>query len=263
MKRNFLTYILLCILLLGSAACQDDPLYNGGEIGEGESLVSATVKFKPLTPALNGNTRTAGNVIKSIGNLCVLLYNEKGELLKSYPLTEGEGEGHYKLSEDKRPEDNPDSGLPPAEEKTPHADFKLKIPYGRYRIYAVANMEDLLTNETYSKAIETADGLKSISLTWNKEKVASNNQMFGYFTVTGSEQNNEVAVINRASVKLHAWIRRAASKVTIAYDGSSMRMYSSTSSQLPSRTYRRNAIWARKAPSTGIQMMTLKIMETL
>ena len=24
MKRNFLTYILLCILLLGSTACQDD-----------------------------------------------------------------------------------------------------------------------------------------------------------------------------------------------------------------------------------------------
>ncbi|WP_288853929.1 hypothetical protein [uncultured Bacteroides sp.] len=222
MKRNFLTYILLCILLLGSAACQDDPLYNGGEIGEGESLVSATVKFKPLTPALNGNTRTAGNVIKSIGNLCVLLYNEKGELLKSYPLTEGTGEGHYKLSEDKRPEDNPDSGLHPAEAQTPHADFKLKIPYGRYRIYAVANMEDLLTNETYSKAIETADGLKSISLQWNKDEVANNNQMFGYFTVTGSEQNDEVAVINQASVKLHAWIRRAASKVTIAYDGSDL-----------------------------------------
>ena len=222
MKRNFLTYILLCILLLGSAACQDDPLYNGGEIGEGESLVSATVKFKPLTPALNGNTRTAGNVIKSIGNLCVLLYNEKGELLKSYPLTEGTGEGHYKLSEDKRPEDNPDSGLHPAEAQTPHADFKLKIPYGRYRIYAVANMEDLLTNETYSKAIETADGLKSISLQWNKDEVANNNQMFGYFTVTGSEQNDEVAVINRASVNLHAWIRRAASKVTIAYDGSDL-----------------------------------------
>ncbi len=209
-------------MLLGSAACQDDPLYNGGEIGEGESLVSATVKFKPLTPALNGNTRTAGNVIKSIGNLCVLLYNEKGELLKSYPLTEGTGEGHYKLSEDKRPEDNPDSGLHPAEAQTPHADFKLKIPYGRYRIYAVANMEDLLTNETYSKAIETADGLKSISLQWNKDEVANNNQMFGYFTVTGSEQNDEVAVINQASVKLHAWIRRAASKVTIAYDGSDL-----------------------------------------
>ena len=107
MKRNFLTYILLCILLLGSAACQDDPLYNGGETGEGESLVSATVKFKPLTPALNGNTRTAGNVIKSIGNLCVLLYNEKGELLKTYPLTEGTGEGQYQLEDKDRP-DNKD-----------------------------------------------------------------------------------------------------------------------------------------------------------
>ena len=45
MKRNFLTYILLCILLLGSAACQDDPLYNGGETGEGESLISATFLY--------------------------------------------------------------------------------------------------------------------------------------------------------------------------------------------------------------------------
>ena len=223
MKRNFLTYILLCILLLGSTACQDDPLYNGGETGEGESLVSATVKFKPLTPALNGNTRTAGNVIKNTEDLCVLLYNEKGELLKSYPLTEGTGEGQYQLSEDKdRPDNNPDSNLPPAEAKTPHADFKLKIPYGRYRIYAVANMEDLLTNEEYSEAIKTADGLKSISLQWDKDEVANNNQMFGYFTVTGSVQNDEVAVINRASVKLHAWIRRAASKVTIAYDGSNL-----------------------------------------
>ncbi|MCR6508956.1 fimbrial protein [Bacteroides sp. KH569_7] len=222
MKRNFLTYILLCILFLGSAACQDDPLYNGGETGEGESLVSATVKFKPLTPALNGNTRTAGNVIKNIKDLCVLLYNEKGELLKTYPLTEGTGEGQYQLEDKDRPDNNPDSGLPPAEAQTPHADFKLKIPYGRYRIYAVANMEKLLTNETYSKAIETADGLKSISLQWDKDEVANNNQMFGYFTVTGSEQNDEVAVINRASVKLHAWIRRAASKVTIAYDGSDL-----------------------------------------
>lgn len=83
-------------------------------------------------------------------------------------------------------------------------------------------MEDLLTNEEYSEAIKTADGLKSISLQWDKDEVANNNQMFGYFTVTGSVQNDEVAVINRASVKLHAWIRRAASKVTIAYDGSNL-----------------------------------------
>ncbi|MDE5761388.1 MAG: hypothetical protein K2I11_10715, partial [Bacteroides sp.] len=232
MKQNFSIYIFLCILFLGSAACQDDLLYNGGEIGEGESLVSATVNFKPLTPALNGNTRAAGNIIKSINSLCVLLYNEKGELLKTYPLEyAGDGvttpsEGKYTLKDmdrsgDEKTEsiDGEDKKLPSAESQTPHADFKLTIPYGRYHIYAVANMGNL---STYSDAIKNIDGLKSISLTWDASNIANNNQMFGYFTVKGSEQQDELAIINQPKASLHASIRRAASKVTIAYDGSAL-----------------------------------------
>lgn len=234
MKQNFSIYIFLCILFLGSAACQDDLLYNGGEIGEGESLVSATVNFKPLTPALNGHTRAAGDIIKSINSLCVLLYNEEGELLNTYPLKEAApgttpGEGEYTLTNENRSEDKKtesiggeDKKLPSAESQTPHADFKLTIPYGRYYIYAVANMDNLLTNESYSKAIQTIEGLKSISLTWDADNIAANNQMFGYFT-TGSEQQGELAVINQSATKLHAWIRRAASKVTVAYDGSQLK----------------------------------------
>ena len=106
MKRNFLTYIFLCILLLGTvSSCKDDLLYGGGIIGEGESVISGTVKFKPLTPALNGTTRTAGDAIKSINSLCVLLYDEQGKLVKKYPLTPATGgtttpnEGEYVLSE--------------------------------------------------------------------------------------------------------------------------------------------------------------------
>ena len=53
-------------------------LYGGGVIGEGESVISGTVKFKPLIPVLNGSTRTSGGVIKSINSLCVLLYDEEG-----------------------------------------------------------------------------------------------------------------------------------------------------------------------------------------
>ena len=177
MKHSFSIYILLCTLFLGSIACQDDLLYKGGEIGEGESLVSATVKFKPLTPALNGNTRAAGDIIKSIKSLCVLMYNEEGKLLKAYPLEyAGDGvttpsEGKYTLknmdrSGDKKTESigGENKELSSAESQTPHADFKLTIPYGRYRIYAVANISDLLTNENYSNAIQTIESLKSISL---------------------------------------------------------------------------------------------------
>ena len=233
MKRNFLAYILLCILCLGNTACQDDLLYNGGEIGEGESLVSATVKFKNLTPALEADTRTAGDAIKLIQSLHVVVYNDKGELQKIYKLKEAEGhtpgEGEYTLTDKNRENDittetigGENQDLPSAETSTPHADFKLKIPYGRYMIYAVANIADLDTNKNYAENIKTADGLKSISLQWNEEAIANNNQMFGHFTVTGSAQNDEVAVINQATTKLHAWIRRAASKVTIAYDGSTL-----------------------------------------
>lgn len=236
MKHNFSIYILLCTLFLGSIACQDDLLYKGGEIGEGESLVSATVKFKPLTPALNGNTRAAGNIIKSIKSLCVLMYNEEGKLLKAYPLEyAGDGvttpsEGKYTLKDmdrsgDKKTESigGENKELSSAESQTPHADFKLTIPYGRYRIYAVANISDLLTNENYSDAIQTIESLKSIALTWDTETIANNNQMFGYFTVTGSGQSDDLAVINQPSAQLHAWVRRAASKITIAYDGSQLK----------------------------------------
>lgn len=242
MKRNFLTYIFLCILFLGSAACQDDLLYNGGEIGEGESLVSATVKFKNLTPALNGNTRTAGDIIKQIYSLHVVLYNEKGKLLKIYKLQETTNgtleEGEYKLTDaDRKGATNTETigdekkDFPSAETSTPHAEIKLKIPYGRYMMYAVANISDLNNNEKYAESIQTAEGLKSISLEWQEytptgeeeeAKKYPNNQMFGHFTVTGSVQEGEEVVINNKSMKLHAWLRRAASKVTIAYDGSDL-----------------------------------------
>lgn len=227
MKRNFLTYIFLCILLLSTASCKDDLLYGGGVIGEGESVISGTVKFKPLTPALNGSTRTAGDAIKSINSLCVLLYDEEENLVKKYPLTSAignaPGEGEYVLSEEERTDHKTESiggedkNLSSAESQTPHANFKLTVPFGHYYIYAVANMGDLSEHED---ALKTKEGLKSISLTWNLENIAANNQMFGFFSDASTDIDAPLLTISQRATPLHAWIRRAASKVTIAYDGS-------------------------------------------
>ena len=88
MKRNII-YCSLCILLAVITSCMKDDLRNsGGEIGEGESCVSATVEFKPLSASTLGKTRSAGNAIKDIGSLCVLLYGTDGKLAGKYALSD-------------------------------------------------------------------------------------------------------------------------------------------------------------------------------
>ena len=219
MKRSIL-YILLYVLpLCAIVACTDDILYNPDDrIPEGESVVTAMVEFKPLSTGLAGKTRAEGTAIKTIENLCLLLYNQEGELVKKY--TDGDFL-NYEVTDEVRKDSDADNNYT-AEEKTPCATFQLKkVPYGRYYIYAVANMGDL---SDYSESINTIDGLKSIPLTWNNdpEKVAKNNQMFGYFT-GGKDQTGELMTISSPAVRLHTWIRRAASKVTVAYDATNLK----------------------------------------
>ena len=57
------------MLLVGITACTKDDLPYNGELGEGESNISAIVEFRPLTVSALGRTRTAGDAIKNIENL--------------------------------------------------------------------------------------------------------------------------------------------------------------------------------------------------
>lgn len=238
MKRNYLIYILLCILFLSTSSCKDDLLY-GGEAGEGKCVISGTVKFKSFTPALNGSTRTAGDAIKEISSLCVLLYDANTEnpgqskLVNKYFLKpEGDSgtsgvDGYYEVTpvnrEDHTNQDYTNSEgnfLSPAEAETPRATFKLTVPYGNYYIYAVANMSDL---SSHVSDIQTVDGLKSISLQWSTGDITANSQMFGHFFSTDNTSiDAPLLTINRPNEPLKAWVRRAASKVTVAYDGSQL-----------------------------------------
>lgn len=218
------------MILLGAASCRDDWPYDYGEIGEGESLISATVNFYPLVPALDNHSRTAGNAIKSINSLFVLAYDADGNLVRRIQLHEGSGENGYSVDNEPRTGNvvvetigGEYKELPAAEAETPRATFKLRMPYGRYRIYAVANIEDLFT--TYASQIETEAGLKGIPLVWNSGSVASNNQMFGHFDQSDGGRkvvhtDAPLLIVNKDDISLHAWIRRAASKITVAYDGS-------------------------------------------
>lgn len=219
MKRNIL-YILLCALVWSVTSCRDD-WYDEhfGPMGTGNGTVFATVDFQPMASGLSLGTRAAGDAIKDITSLYILLYDyDTGDLVKSQEITDYQQTDVDRVDADA---ENKHS----AETKTKRATFSLNnIAFGKYRIYAVANTPGLL--ETYSENIKTVDGLKGIPLTWNNDstKVSLNAQMLGYFTSKRINQaEDEPIVINSRGVHLHAWLRRAASKVTVAYDGSALK----------------------------------------
>lgn len=225
MKRIF--YILIAIVLAAGVICTscvneeiDGPLLKG------EGSLSLDVAFRPLNDPLT--TRSAGDAIKHINNLSIVIYKSDGSLHSNTYYTNAESGENTFTTEEVTPVDYPVSEDPQrdgfAEETTCRTSTITipKIAYGKYRMYAVANM-----NRALSEAeTETEEALKSIQLTWNADNIAANNAMFGFFD---TEENKASAkstapeiVINDLTMSLHAWVRRAASKVTIAYDGSNL-----------------------------------------
>lgn len=216
MKR-FIQYIIVTLTALAATGCQDD-FMKQEIIGEGKAKISATIDFKPMSAALT-RTKTAGDALKDIKSLHVLLYNEKSELIKKWKIES------YKESDENRTDADAENNHK-AEETTKQATFNLseEIDFGRYYMYAVANIDSLF--EKYSDDILTVDGLKDIPLTWDSENVAKNGQMIGFFTKSFApalSADDESLIINSKNVKLHAWLRRAASKVTVAFDGSNLK----------------------------------------
>lgn len=214
MKRD-LIYSLLCILFICFTACEDEPLGEDDDFTPGaKSTVTAIVEFKPLVPALNGASRTAGNAIKEINDLWVLLYSEDGNLVEMKKIESLQPIAVNR--EDLKP------GEPYAESETSRVSFKLVVPQGRYYVYAVANLD--LDLPKYEESIQTREGLKGISFDWDAGEIANNSQMFGHFSADEKVLAEEESVlINRNTAKLHAWVRRAASKVTVAYDASGLK----------------------------------------
>ena len=217
-------YAISVITSLMLCSCADDFPDIFGDIPEGEGNLSATVTFTPTYTADLKTTRTSGEAIQTINTLCVLVYTTDGKLVRKYNKEDfgtSYSEQTYKVKE----EDHFDGGDQPhvAEAETAQATFTIPgLPYGRYRIYAVANMGDLAA---YDNKIQTEEGLRNISLTWNEKNISANNQMFGFFTLSTEMKakgfDADIITFNKA-IKIHSWLKRAASKVTIAYDPSGL-----------------------------------------
>ena len=208
-------------------SCEDTIDYSKQVIGDGNATIDATIEFKSEVTSIGGS-RSSGTAISEIKDLNVVIYNNDGSLYDVKYLT-----GLTSTEIDNTPSDYPQGDDVKSEPKTRRVSFNMTIPYGRYYMYSVANLGRNLGAENASDedkaAIKTPEGLKAIRCTWNPTDISANAQMFGYFTngsngsnTTAYEEPTPTVLVNDSHVALHSWIKRLASKVTIAYDGSGL-----------------------------------------
>lgn len=247
MKR--FKYILLAVISLSMAllspSCVDDGLglYDGPN--DGEANISLDVTFSPFSTG-DLNTRANiengnGKALNQLQSMCILVYDTDGKFV-------GEGDDaiikvdltqHPPTDSDRV--DNDASNNHSAEKKTLSVkDIKLRLPFGRYYIVAVANLKD----GTRKKLTETLgsdgepvykklDELRKLKVDWNNTSTESNGEMMGYFTdselkdvdsdIPAYDRPFKTVAVNRGGMKLHSWLRRCASKITIDFDGSGLR----------------------------------------
>ena len=105
------------------------------------------------------------------------------------------------------------------------------VKYGMCRLTKIHAMardflgEPVSISNIFNGLKHTVAGLKNLQLKWNTDNLSANGQMLGFFTKASDSAGaaDESVELNEKTVKLHAWMRRAASKVTVAFDGSNLK----------------------------------------
>lgn len=245
MYRNLCKILVIIFIGFCSNSCVDDFLTPDFVIGEGMAKLSATVNFQPLiltNTKVEATRGQSGSLLSNIDNLTVFLYNIEGKLVDIYDKDKLEGLKIYKKDEVGSNKGMPNdavgggniTGKPTqAEQSTARATFSIVVPYGTYYLYAVANMGDLTESpEKMAQSREdfaTVKDLQTTSIAWNPEEIGKNSQMFGYFTMEGNGNekssgfDGDLIIVNKQDIKIHSWLKREASKVTVVYDGSNLK----------------------------------------
>lgn len=213
LTKNHILSFILAFTLLSLSSCRDELLIDPFVIGEGEALVEATVNFVPFGDT-DLSSRAPGNAIRDIETLYILRYNADEQLVACDKVE------NFNVVKDNnsRPAGEVE-GAVSAETNTARATFKMPIPFGRYYMYAVANI-DINSQWGEQANYDTVDKLLNHHATWTDD-ISDNNQMFGYFTTTNSATGHRapnMVIVNDKNTQLKAWIKRVASKVTVAFD---------------------------------------------
>ena len=224
--KFFLAFQFVAVAMMFSS-CEDSVDYNSQIPGEGEAKIEAIFKFETQSATLGEPSRTSGTVIGEIKDINMFVYDQDGKLYKSIFLNNPTNSSVFPQP---LPTDYPkdaDGKAVNTETGTARVTTSLSLPYGRYYMYAAANLGKELTLEN-TPAIETIDGLKNIECKWNLTNISDNAQMFGYFqngtysNTTAFLEQDPTVLVNNNNVTINCWLKRLASKVTVAFDGAGL-----------------------------------------
>lgn len=209
------------------SGCTDDFRFDPeGEIDGSTRSVGVCVAFEPNAESQVASRSASGQSIQDINTLRMLIYDTEGKLIYDYTAYKDNKGGHepdvitneaYDGKSDNRLPEEIDLQDKAAGKLT----YDLKIRTGKYYIYAVANADDLTTAE-----IDTREKLKAVKRIWNNDPshMSENSEMFGIFSTKPNRKasDDSPVTISNTTQNLHCWIRRLASKVTVAFDGSEL-----------------------------------------
>lgn len=230
-------------------ACEDDTFDSFGprEYPDGMATLKLQLDFTPVgSNGANPSRALSGNTMGKLDDLCLVAYDSKGDLMKGFPIQISPKNHNLQVVDSvRRPSDAANGQLAPDENVTSHASFDVKLPYGRYYLYALANLGSRTTEgvlvdstktalDTYEglkEAVKTREGLLTYATKWDKKNPMNNFQMLGFFSngraekapVTGEKTNDVMVDVDSPSVSLHSWLRRSCAKVTIDFDASELR----------------------------------------
>lgn len=243
MTRLYRIYISFLLALVCLTACEDNLRYEVPVVDGSQSTISVSVEYS-YEDNVDLKSRAyyedaaaggdAGTSIQNINELWMVIFDSEGSFLCKYPVISQSGASKSGPMADSfsidpasiKNEENIDNRLPTektsvpplGDDKAGRVTYNITMPTGRYYIYAVANVDKF-----EEKEFTTREDLKALKFNWNPDDISKNSQMFGIFSADGPnrEQTDDAhIVVSNKVAELHAWVRRLASKVTVAFDGS-------------------------------------------
>ncbi len=238
---------ILYIFLIGSIfasipGCYDDDLrYYGAGAGEGDAVIRLDAEFSPFAEnqLSRGSNVAPSRGFNSISDLVVLAFSAAdGKLVKVAPQ-----EG-YKVTEVDREDADASNGTTAESSTLSVSDLSLSLPFGEYYIVAVANYGEyrsdngkIVVEKTSLEKLQECDGfrpgefsvedLRALRVEWDSDDYANNRAMLGYYAPEGEAvphagSSFATVTVDRPDLRLKAWMRRCASKITVDFDGSSL-----------------------------------------